>query len=81
MPQLSVTDSESVALTVLTNISPSNCNHRTITYELDGVSKTLQTSNGELAAASDEDAERAFVVAFLRFRRARGKSELSVRIA
>ena len=80
MMSLSIAESETPALKVTANTSPGNCGHRVITYEIDGASKTLAVHNDDLAAAGTDQAERDLVIAWLRYRRSRGKPEVGVRI-
>lgn len=78
---LSVSESESIALKVISNTSPQGCGHRVIAYELDGMPKTLRTTTSLLGEpVTAEEAEQEFIIAWLRYRRARGKTEIDVRL-
>ena len=81
MAILAVSESEAIAVKVVSNTSPTSCGHRVITYEIDGVPSTLRITTGELETPLTEiEAERVFIVAWMRYRQARGKSQTNVRI-
>lgn len=80
MPNLAVTETESAACKVTGNTSPNACSHRTITYDVDGASRTLRTGDAELATPLTTEELDQMVSLFMRFRRARGKAEIGVRI-
>lgn len=80
MAQLSVTESESIALRIVskqTALHGASCQHSLVTYEIDGVQKTLIVNEQELDEATNED---DVVRNFMRLRKARGKAQAGVRI-
>jgi hypothetical protein len=81
MAQLSITESESIVVKVLSKTPKAGgtCQHVTITYEVDGVQKSFEAHETELATMgprSDEELVRAFI----RQRVSRGKSYIGLRI-
>ena len=78
---LTVTESETIAVKVTADVGCAGGGHRTITYAVEGVPNTLLTDAATLnSAITESQAEREFILAWLRYRRARGKPEVGVRI-
>lgn len=77
MPNLGVTESESVSLKVLSKGSPTSCSHLEIVVSDDGVETTYYLGEAELA---EPVTQRELVLAWLRYRQAKGKTHVNVRI-
>jgi hypothetical protein len=81
MAILNVTETQLPAsMEIVSDVGCAGGNHRTITYVLDGVQKTLRCSKGELDTPADADEEARMVLLFVRLRRSRGKAEAGARI-
>jgi hypothetical protein len=83
MAQLSVTETESISLRITAKQAPprAGCQHRTLVYDLDGATGSIDTHEFDLATEPTADEVRAAVLTIARLRTARGKPIVGVRLA